>query len=404
MNRLRPNGWLIGALLVLVAAGVYFFWNRNTHAAGDAKTGKRGGNKEQGSGQIPVLAVRGHRGNIGVYFTGLGAVTPIYTVQVRSRVDGQLLAVHFQEGQLVKQGDLLLEIDPRPYQAALEQAEGQLARDQAALANARVDLARYQMLVPQKAAPEQTLATQEAVVKQDEGTVRFDQGSVDAARTNLSYAKISAPITGLIGLRLVDPGNIVHAADTNPMLVITQVDPISVIFTLSEDQLPQVLDKIRAKQTLPVEAWQRDMSKKISDGTLATVDNQIDQTTGTVRVRANYGNANNTLFPNQFVNARVLVQEKRGVVLVSSAAIQRSSTNTFVYLIQPDNTVTVQNVSVGATEGDQSEITSGLNAGDAVVMTGADKMQQGVKVNPQFEGEQPQNGGGKQRSKGPSKG
>jgi len=309
-------------------------------------------------------------------------------VMLHSRVDGELLAVHYREGDMVKLNDLLVEIDPRPFAAALVQAQGALMRDQALLANARVDVARYRTLVPLKAVPEQTLATQEATVKQFEGVVKLDQGAVDAAQTNLDYTKISAPIAGLVGLRLVDPGNIVHATDTNPMLVITQMDPISVIFTLSEDQLPQVLEKLRAGQTLSVEAWERDMSMKIAQGTLTTIDNLIDQTTGTVRIRATFGNSDNALFPNQFVNARVLVETKHGVVLLPSAAVQRSSTSTFVWAINPGNTVMYRDVKVGVTEGDQSEITSGLKAGDLVVMTGVDKVQEGAVVNPEVPGEE----------------
>ena len=339
-----------------------------------------------------MVAVRAYRGNIGVYFTGLGAVTPIYTVTVKSRVDGQLINVYYREGDFVHQGDLLVEIDPRPYEAALTQAQGQLLRDRATLENARIDLKRYQVLVPQKAAPEQTLATQQATVSQDEGNVKYDEGTVAAAQTNLEYTKITAPITGLVGLRLVDPGNIVHAADTNGLLVITQMDPISVIFTVSEDQLPAVLARQRARQTLEVDAYSRDMTKKLAQGTLTTIDNQIDQTTGTIRIRATFDNKNNGLFPNQFVNARLLVQEKRGVVLLPNAAIQRNSDYTYVFLVKPDSTVTMRRVTVGTTEDDKSEITSGLNAGDEVVMTGVDKLQEGSRVAAQISGDQAASG------------
>jgi len=390
MNKLRwPKGAFISALLVLLlVSGAYVFQARDPRPPGDPKAGKNAGPEQAGETGIPVVAARARRGDIGVYFTGLGAVTPIYTVMLHSRVDGELLAVHYREGDMVKVNDLLVEIDPRPFAAALVQAQGALMRDQALLANARVDVARYRTLVPLNAVPEQTLATQEATVKQFEGVVKLDQGAVDAAQTNLDYTKISAPIAGLVGLRLVDPGNIVHATDTNPMLVITQMDPISVIFTLSEDQLPQVLEKLRAGQTLSVEAWERDMSMKIAQGTLTTIDNLIDQTTGTVRIRATFGNSDNALFPNQFVNARVLVETKHGVVLLPSAAVQRSSTSTFVWAINPGNTVMYRDVKVGVTEGDQSEITSGLKAGDLVVMTGVDKVQEGAVVNPEVPGEE----------------
>jgi multidrug efflux system membrane fusion protein len=323
-----------------------------------------------------------------VYFTGLGAVTPIYTDVIRSRVDGQLMNVFYREGEMVHQGDLLVTIDPRPYEAALTQAQGQLARDQALLANARIDLTRYQTLAPQKAIPEQQLATQRATVAQYEGIVKNDQGVVDAAQVNLDYCKIPAPITGLVGLRLVDPGNIVQASDSNGMLVITQMDPISVIFTIAEDQLPAVLAKMRAGQKLEVDAYDRDLKTKLSQGTLSTIDNQIDQTTGTVRMRATFDNKNTSLFPNQFVNARVLVQEKRGVLLLPSAAIQRNSNTTFVYLVQPNSTVTIQNIQTGVTEGDNTEISSGLKAADVVVLTGADRLQPGGKVTVQFPGAQ----------------
>jgi len=392
-NRSR-KAFPIAVVLAILAVGAYVFWPRSSSARVSPQSGNSGKNgRGGGQGQAtPVVAVRAYRGNIGVYFTGLGAVTPIYTVTVKSRVDGELINVYYREGDFVHKGDLLVEIDPRPYEAALTQAQGQLQRDKATLENARIDLKRYQVLVPQKAAPEQTLATQQATVSQDEGNVKYDEGTVAAAQTNLAYTKITAPITGLVGLRLVDPGNIVHAADTNGLLVITQMDPISVIFTVSEDQLPAVLSRQRAKQTLEVDAYSRDMTKKLSQGTLTTIDNQIDQTTGTVRIRATFDNKNNGLFPNQFVNARLLVQEKRGVVLLSNAAIQRNSDSTYVFLIKPDSTVTMRKVTVGTTEDDKSEITSGLNAGDEVVMTGVDKRQGGGRVAGQIGGDQAASG------------
>ena len=351
-----------------------------------AKTGATKGGRGGGAIATPVVAVQAVKGNIGVYVTGLGAITPIYTVTVKSRVDGQLMTVHFKEGDLVQQGDPLIEIDPRPYTAVVEQMQGQLLRDEALLANSRVDLARYETLLAQDAIPEQQLATQRALVKQYEGTVINDQGLLDAAKVNVVYCHIAAPITGLVGLRLVDPGNIIHAADTNGMLVITQIQPISVIFTIGEDQLPPVLQKIRAGQTLPVDAWDRELKNKLATGSLSTLDNQIDQTTGTLKLRAIFANGNRALFPNQFVNARLLQQEKTGVTLLPSAAIQRNTNNTYVYLIKPDNTVTVRNITIGTTEGDQSEIASGLNPGDKAVMTGVDKLQEGSKVTPTLNG------------------
>ena len=349
------------------------------------------GGKSGAPAPIPVVAAQAHTGNIGVYVTGLGAITPIYTVTVKSRVDGQLMSVHFKEGDLVKEGDPLIDIDPRPYEAAQLQAQGALVRDTALLANARVDLNRYTTLLAQDAIPEQQLATQRALVAQYEGSVTNDQGTLDAAKVNVAYCHIASPITGVVGLRLVDPGNIVHAADSNGMIVIAQIQPISVIFTVGEDQLPPILQKIRAGQKLTVEAWDRELKNKIALGVLSTIDNLIDQTTGTLKLRATFDNQNRSLFPNQFVNARLLQQEKTGVTLLPSAAIQRNTNDTYVYLIKPDNTVTVRDIKVGTTEGDQSEITSGLAPGDKVVMTGVDKLEEGTKVAPTMQTPAPAN-------------
>lgn len=379
----RKRTWLYVVLVLLLGAAV-LVWIL-THRA--APAGQKGaasgkGGKNAASGATPVVSASAQKGSIGVYVTGLGAITPLATVTVKSRVDGQLMSVHFKEGDLVHQGDPLIEIDPRPYAAVVTQVEGQLVRDQALLDNARVDQSRYTTLLAQNAIPEQQLATQRALVVQYEGTVKNDQGLLDAAKLNVVYCHITSPVDGIVGLRLVDPGNIVHATDSNGMIVITQIQPISVIFTVSEDQLAPILQKLRAGQKLPVDAYDRDMKNKIETGTLATLDNQIDQTTGTLKLRAIFNNDNRTLFPNQFVNARLLVQEKTGVTLLPTAAVQRNTQNTYVYLIKPDNTVTVRNIALGTTEGDQSEITSGLVPGDSVVMTGVDKLSEGSKVVP----------------------
>jgi membrane fusion protein, multidrug efflux system len=384
--------WWLWALILLAAATVTFaLWPKSS----SAKTAVEGKKGSAGGAAAPVVGARAKTGDIGVYFTGLGSVTPIYTVTVKSRVDGELMEVRYHEGETVQKGDLLIQIDPRPYQVQLDQAEGQYAKDQAALANARVDLARYRTLVQQQAAPEQQLATQIAAVDQDVAVLKSDQAQIDSAKLNLLYCKITAPITGLVGLRLVDPGNIVHASDSNGLVVITQMEPISVLFTISEDQLPAVLQKLHAGQKLEVDAFDRQMQNKIAQGALTNTDNQIDQTTGTIRLRATFDNQGRTLFPNQFVNARLLVQEKHGVVLLPSAALQRTSTTTYVYLVQNEaqqdgqqaSTVTVRNVTVGTTEGDNSEITSGLQPADVVVLTGADKLQEGSKVTVQIPGE-----------------
>jgi len=353
------------------------------------KKGGKGGRGRNGEPPvIPVVGARAQKGNIGVYINGLGTVTPIYTVTIKSRVDGELTAVRFREGETVKKGDLLMEIDPRPYQVQLTQAEGQQARDQATLENARVDLGRYEDLLKQNAIPEQQVATQRSTVKSAEATVKSDQGQVDAARLNLTYTRITAPITGRLGLRLVDPGNIVHASDSNGLVVLTQMQPISVLFTISEDQLPTVLQKMRAGQTLSVDAFDREMQHKLATGSLTTVDNEIDPTTGTVRLRATFENGNAALFPSQFVNARLLVETHRGVVLLASAAIQRTSSTVFVYLVKPDSTVTVRNITAGVSEGETTQITSGLTPGDVVVMTGADKLLEGSKVRVELPGQQ----------------
>jgi multidrug efflux system membrane fusion protein len=404
----RRGLWIWLVVLLLAAGAGYYYW---THRQGSAQqsgaaatqtatSGRRGAGGRGGqAGPIPVVAVKAQKGNIAVYFNGLGAVTPLATVLIRSRVDGQLMTVNYKEGDIVKQGDLLAEIDPRPYQATLDQTEGQLVRDQALLDNARVDQTRYETLLKQNAIQEQQLATQKALVVQDEGIVKTDRGLIDAAKVNLVYTKITSPITGRVGLRLVDAGNIVHAADTNGLVVITQIQPISVIFTISEVQLPQVLQKWQHGQKFAVDAFDKEAGTKIESGTLSTIDNQIDPTTGTVKIRANFNNSGLQLFPNQFVNARLLVQEKTGVTLLPVAAVQRS-TSTYVYLVKPDSTVTVRQITTGTTEGDQTEVTAGLQPGDVAVMTGVDKLQEGSKVVVHFPGEKPADGQGGGKGQG----
>jgi membrane fusion protein, multidrug efflux system len=378
--------WIWLLVLVLLGVGVYFARGKKGAPAASSGTSSPAGGRPRGFGAIPVVAARAEKGNIGVYYTGLGAVTPIYTVDVGSVVGGQLMRVLYQEGDIVHKGDLLVEIDARPFQVQLEQAEGNLVRDQSLLDNAKIDLARYQTLLTQNAVPEQQYATQKALVAQYEGAVKTDEGQIDSAKLNITYSHITAPITGRIGLRLVDPGNIIQVPTTNPLLVITQIQPISVIFTLAEDQLPAVLQKMRAGQRLRVDAYDRDWKAKLAEGWLTTLDNQIDQTTGTLKLRATFANENDALFPNQFVNARLLVEEKKGVTLLPTAAIQRNSQQTYVWVVKPDSTVTVRPVTVGTTEGDHAEITSGVSPGEVVVMTGVDKLQDGSKVTPHFTG------------------
>ncbi len=392
--------WLWLPFLIVLAAGAWYLWSKGGSTPSTSSGTSSKGGKKGGSGVVPVVATKARKGNIGVYITGLGSVVPIYTVTVKSRVDGQLMKVHYNEGDLVHKGDLLVEIDPRPYQVQLTQAEGQMARDQATLENAKVDLDRYTKLLAQNAIPEQQLATQKATVAQAEGVVKTDQGQIDSAKLNLVYCNITAEITGRVGLRLVDPGNIVHSTDTNGLVVITQVQPISVIFTVAEDDLPVVLRKLAAGQHLKVEAWDRGNTTKIGTGTLATVDNQIDPTTGSLRLRADFDNSANLLFPNQFVNVRLLVEEKQGVVLVSRAVIQRTTTSTYAYVITANQTATVRQITEGVTEGDDTEITSGLQPGDVAVMTGVDKLQEGTPVTVQLDGAQPGSKSGGSKSGG----
>ncbi len=379
----RSHLWIWLLVLVALAVGIYLFWVRKpASTTGGSSSGAAAGKK--GGGAIPVVAAKARKGSIPVFYTALGLVTPIYTVTIQSVVSGQLMAVLYKEGDIVKKGDPLIEIDPRPFQVQLTQAEGQLVRDQALLANAKIDLTRYQTLLSQNAVPEQQLATQQALVTQDEGIVKTDQGMIDSAKLNIVYSHIVAPITGRIGLRLVDPGNIVQTTNTNGLLVITQVDPISVIFPIPEDQLPVVQQKLHAGQQLKTEAYDRSSNTKLATGTLSTLDNQIDPTTGTLKLRATFDNKKSELFPNQFVNVRLLVQLKQGVTLIPTATIQRNSQSTYVFLVKPDSTVTVRQITIGTTEGDDSEVTGGLVPGDGIVMTGVDKLQEGTKVSAHY--------------------
>jgi len=374
-RRSLRGAWVVILVLLLAAAGVAVYFLQPSEAP--RPTGRRGIDPSR---PTPVVVDPAKTGDIKIYLSGLGSVTPLKTVTVRSRVDGELVRVAFTEGQVVKAGDVLAEIDPRAYRAQLVQAEGQMARDQALLANARIDLERYRGLFAQDSIAKQQVDTQEALVRQYEGTVKFDQGQIDNAKLQLLYSTITAPISGRLGLRLVDAGNIVRASDANGLVVITQLQPIAAVFTIPQDSLPEVLKRLRAGVPLPVEAYDREQKAKLATGKLLTVDNQIDPTTGTIKLKAQFPNEDGNLFPNQFVNLRLQLDTLRGATLVPSSAVQRGAQGAFVYVLKDDRTVALRPVKTGTSEGENVAIDSGVSPGEIVVVDGSDRLRDGAKA------------------------
>jgi multidrug efflux system membrane fusion protein len=370
----KKRRWLRILILLAAAAGAgWWFYPRE----GAEPPARRGGNAAT---VMPVVAVPAAMGDIDIALNALGTVTSLATVTIKSQISGQLVRVAYQEGQMVNKGDLLAEIDSRPYELALTQAQGALERDQAMLQGAELDLKRYQDLVKTNAIPRQQLDQQSALVLQDRGLVMSDQAQIDTQKLNIAYCHIVAPVGGRMGLRLVDQGNYVTAGDAGGIAVITQLRPISVVFTVAEDNLPQIVKRIRAEATLPVTAFDRSGATKLATGELKTLDNQIDTTTGTLKLRAEFANEDEILFPNQFVNIKLLVDVLHDTTIVPTSAIQRGAPGTFVYLANADNTVTVRPVTLGPTNGDRVAVQSGLAAGDLVVVDGADKLRNGARI------------------------
>jgi membrane fusion protein, multidrug efflux system len=372
-----PSRWKfrigVGLIALLVIIGAYEIvrWVKSPAPSGGRFP--QAGLQSVGAATIAL-------GNVRVVVNALGTVTPLATVTVQTQINGQLTDVGFTEGQTVKKGDFLAQIDARPYEILKAQYEGQLARDQGALAQAQMDLKRYQNLVQQNSIARQQADDQVFIVQQDEGTVKLDQAQIDAQQLNITYCHIVAPVTGRVGLRLVDPGNYVQTTSSSGIAVITQLQPITVIFSIPEDDLPEIMPQLNAGATLGVAAYDRANVHELATGQVAAIDNQIDTTTGTVKVRAQFDNADNALFPNQFVNAQLLVKTLQNVVTVPTSAIQRGSPGAYVYVVNADSTVAVRQITVGPTDGSITAVNSGLSAGESVVVDGTDRLRDGLRV------------------------
>ena len=364
------QGWRVWAIVAgILLLGLWLFF--------------RGGKKEAANPAgrpVPVAVAQARKGDMAVRLSGLGTVTALNAVTVKSRVDGQLVRVNFSEGQLVREGDLLAEIDPRPFKVQLMQAEGQFAKDQAAFQNSQADLRRFQSLVKQGIISSQQLDTQSSAVTQFEAALKADQAAVESAKLNLVYSRITAPISGRVGLRLVDAGNIIRATDANGLVTIAPIQPINVVFAVPADHIQQVLAQNAKSTRLPVEAWDRDLRTRLASGTLAAIDNQVDPGTGTVRLKALFSNEDKALFPNQFVNAQLLVDTLKGVVIIPTAAVQQSPQGAFVYVVKADSTVELRNVTVHGTDGDDTAVSKGLSGGETIVTDGLEKLRPGSKV------------------------
>jgi multidrug efflux system membrane fusion protein len=369
----HKSRWWIWLIVVVVILVIVAIWERRGGSS-DAKAGV-----DAASRPVMVTTAVAHQGDIGVYLNALGTVTPVYTDMVTSRVQGEITQVYYREGQMVRKGDPLIEIDPRPYQAALTQVEGQLAHDQAVLKEAKIDLERYKQALDRNAIAKQQYDDQEQVVMQDEGTVKNDEGQLANAKVNLIYTHITSPIAGRVGLRLVDPGNIVQANSTTVLVVVTQLQPITVIFSIAEDHLSQIQQQLLKGKKLTVDAFDREGNKKLASGTLLTLDNVIDPTTGTLKLKAMFDNTDNALFASQFVNVKLLVDTQHNATLIPTPAIQRNAQGAYVYLIKSDQTASMRTITPGTTDGSVTAV-QGIEPQEVVAVTGFDKLLDGAKV------------------------
>lgn len=377
-RRARGLLWLAAAVILGIGYFAYQRYAGTPSAPASAPSGRPGPGGAQGP--VPVVATPARSADIDAFLTGIGTAAPLRTVAVKARVTGQLIRVAFEEGQLVKEGELLAEIDPRPFQVQLAQAEGQMLRDRALLENARLDLERYRTLFQQDSIARQQVDTQAALVRQYEGAVKIDQSAIDNARLQLAYARITAPISGRAGLRQIDPGNMVTGNEPNGLVVITQLQPITVVFSVPQDNVPAVMKRVQSGEKLPVEAWDRELKAKLATGALASVDNVVDPATGTVKLRAQFANADHALFPNQFVNVRMKLDTLRDAVVVPTSAVQRGAQGFFVYVVRPDQTVAVRAVKPGTVDGQRIAIAEGLAPGEVVVIDGTDRLRDGARV------------------------